>query len=461
MAAAATPGPAGAPPPGRVAAFIDGHPRTVEAILLAIYLSFAYQAYRGWKFGVVTERYDGSSSLPVSYFVALAYDAVAVHGEWVRHVFVVVAAIVNAAALFLWWRRSPYVFLGVGTVTSLVAWLFLVPQVGAMGSDLVMLWSGIFAVARWRSPRAGIWTGAVLTVLADGVQIFHLRHALDHVGEFGIPREAILSVSVAWVVFVTVTSAVVIFASAGFAYRYRQEAFWVDRAQYLAQERDQRARLAVAQERARIAREMHDVVSHSLTVMVSLTAGAARAVDDRPERAKAVLRQAAETGRQAVADMRRMLGVLREEDPAASGASGAAALAPQPGEADLWRLAETFQAAGLPVRLTITGRPPDDPVLALTIYRVIQEGLTNALRYADGPGRVDVTVGRSGDRLEVTVDDDGAGGRRPSLGAGQGLVGLRERVALFDGTLEAGPRPDGGWRLRATLTVGDGRGIPA
>jgi signal transduction histidine kinase len=446
---AASPAAAAPPPPGRVAAFLDGHPHTVEVCLLALYLLFAYQAYDGWKFGVVMERYAGTSNVPLSYLVDLAYDPVAVHGEWIRHAFVVAVGVVNAAALLLWWRRRPYAFLAIGFATSVVAWLVIVPQVGAMGSDLVVIWSGIFAVARWRGPRAGAWTGAVLTVLTVGVQIFLLRHALDHVGDYGLPREGIVAVSVAWIVFITGLSAVVILASAGFAHRYRQEAFWVDRAQYLAQERDQRARLAVAQERARIAREMHDIVSHSLTVMVSLTAGAARAVEEQPERAKAVLQQAAETGRQAVADMRRMLGVLREDDPAA----GPAALAPQPGESDLWRLAETFQTAGLPVRLRIAGRPPDDPVLALTVYRVVQEGLTNALRYAGSPSRVDVTVSRTGQRIEITVEDDGSSRGRPPVGAGQGLVGLRERVALFDGTLEAGPRPDGGWRTRATLNV--------
>jgi signal transduction histidine kinase len=142
--------------------------------------------------------------------------------------------------------------------------------------------------------------------------------------------------------------------------------------------------------------------------------------------------------------MRRLLGVLRDGDTGAE-------REPQPGVAELADLIETFRAAGLPVRITVSGMPPEDAGQQLTIFRVVQEGLTNALRYAASATAVRVVIVSQPAQVIVTVDDDAALHGAPGQGSGRGLVGLRERVALYGGTLEAGPRPGGGWRVRASF----------
>ncbi|MDQ4491759.1 sensor histidine kinase [Sinomonas sp. ASV486] len=207
-----------------------------------------------------------------------------------------------------------------------------------------------------------------------------------------------------------------------------------------------RAELASVQERNRIAREMHDVVAHSLTVMVTLSDGAAKVAPKDVERAQEVLGELSRTGRTALADMRRVLGVLRE-NPGTS-------LAPTPGMESLHALVAGFRTAGLPAVLTLTGAPPPpDPAFQLAIYRIVQESLTNALRYGRSVGRVDVTVEREGSRVRIRVENDGGAhdGAEPRLGTGGGLAGMRERAALYGGKLHAGPRPGGGWVVETEL----------
>jgi signal transduction histidine kinase len=208
------------------------------------------------------------------------------------------------------------------------------------------------------------------------------------------------------------------------------------------------ARLASASERTRIARDMHDVVAHSLSVMIALSDGAAVVVRKDPGRAGEVLDQLSATGRTALADMRRVLGVLREDN------GSAAPLEPVQGAAQLAGLVEGFRTAGLPLRLTVTGPElPEDANFRLTVYRIIQESLTNALRYARGMSRVEAAVTREGGRIQVRVADDGRGTvPAKSLGAGQGIAGMRERAALYNGTVDSGPGPHGeGWIVEATL----------
>ena len=233
----------------------------------------------------------------------------------------------------------------------------------------------------------------------------------------------------------------------------------IDRARQLARERDQQAEIAAAAERSRIAREMHDIVSHSLTVMITLADGSARVTEagaaeasgaGRPEpgaRPAETMRLVAETGRGALADMRRLLGVLRDGD------SDAASREPQPGVGDLGDLVATFRAAGLPVRITVSGSPPEDVGQQLTVFRVVQEGLTNALRYAASATAVRVVIVFRPDTVIVTIDDDAALHPAAGQGSGRGLIGLRERVSLYGGTLEAGPRRGGGWRVRAAFNA--------
>jgi signal transduction histidine kinase len=222
----------------------------------------------------------------------------------------------------------------------------------------------------------------------------------------------------------------------------------VDRARQLVRERDQQARLAAASERSRIAREMHDIVSHSLTVMVTLAEGSAAAAATSSASASTAMRQVAETGRQALSDMRRMLGVLHADDE-----SRDSGLQPQPGVGDLDELVAHSRAAGLPVTLTSAGEPPSDPAEQLTIYRIVQESLTNSLRHAGSPSIVSVDVEHTAEATHVRVADDGSGPAEVQE-PGHGLLGMRERVALYGGFLEAGPGEGGGWVVDATIPRG-------
>jgi signal transduction histidine kinase len=201
---------------------------------------------------------------------------------------------------------------------------------------------------------------------------------------------------------------------------------------------------AVAEERARIARELHDVIAHSVSVM-TVQAGAARMLlEEDPERAREPLLAVEETGRQALGEMRRLLGILRGDD-------GRAALAPQPSLARVESLAEQVRTAGLPVDLHVEGEPrPLPPGIDLAAYRVVQEALTNALKHA-GAARARVNVRYLAGSLELAVVNDG---RTPRNGAaGHGLVGMEERIALYGGEFDAGPRSDGGFAVRATLPL--------
>ncbi|MDT0165225.1 histidine kinase [Actinotalea sp. AC32] len=217
----------------------------------------------------------------------------------------------------------------------------------------------------------------------------------------------------------------------------------VDRANAIARDRDQQTQLARAAERTRIAREMHDVVAHSLSVMIALADGASAALDRAPDRSRTALGELSETGRSALADMRRILGVLQEPE---------APLEPQPGVVDVDALVERFRATGLPVRTTgLTTPLPDDAGMQLAVYRILQESLTNALRYAPGARAVDVAVRRTPRAVELEVTDTGA--TLPHTdpgGSGNGLIGMRERAAVYGGTVDAGPHGTG-WRVHAVL----------
>ncbi len=219
----------------------------------------------------------------------------------------------------------------------------------------------------------------------------------------------------------------------------------VERSAQLVAEGEQQARLAAVSERTRIAREMHDVVAHSLSVMIALADGARASVDRAPGSAVDALDQLSGTGRAALADMRRMLGVLRDEQPLYT---------PQPTDGDLGDLVQGYRVAGLPVRLTQAGQPlPDHAGLRLAVYRIVQESLTNALRHAPGAGMVEVRIAHHGDTVHITVTDDGGShvDAHPVSG-GRGVIGMRERAAVYGGTVEAGPYR-AGWRVRATLEV--------
>lgn len=220
--------------------------------------------------------------------------------------------------------------------------------------------------------------------------------------------------------------------------------------------REQQASRAVAEERNRIARELHDVVGHSVSVMTVQAAGVRR----RLREDQVVEREALETvegvGREAMAEMRRLVGVLREADGAAP------SLEPSPGLGQVDRLAEQFRSSGLPVSVTVTGDPRELPGgVDLTAYRLLQEGLTNSLRHARGASHAAMLIAYDPDAVRLEVVDDGRGARGPAAASGadvgddavggNGLVGMRERIAVYGGSLRAGPRPDGGFELVAVL----------
>lgn len=220
----------------------------------------------------------------------------------------------------------------------------------------------------------------------------------------------------------------------------------VERARRLEVERDQQARLAAAAERARIAREMHDIIGHNLSVITGLADGGSYAAARSPERAGQALTAIATTSRQALTELRRLLDVLGEEAPAPT-----AELTPQPTLTDLDALVEGVRTAGLKVDLTHHGTPlaPLPPGTQLALYRIAQEALTNTLKHAGPEATATVALTHAPDAVTLTVADTGRGGA-PAPG-GRGLTGMRERTSLYDGTLEAGPAPTGGWRVSARL----------
>jgi signal transduction histidine kinase len=219
-----------------------------------------------------------------------------------------------------------------------------------------------------------------------------------------------------------------------------------DRTERLEQERERELALATAGERSRIAREMHDVVAHNLSVMVALCDGAGYQVHDAPDRVVAALDQASRTGRQALAEMRQLLGVLREPPAGPS-------LAPQPGVRQIEDVVEQVRAAGIPVTYTLSGELNEAPPgMELAIYRIVQEALTNILKHG-GPGeRASVRLTCTEDKVEIEVSDTGTSAAAPGQG-GTGLRGMRERAAVYGGNLEAGAVPGGGWRVRTTLEL--------
>ncbi|MEU4401333.1 sensor histidine kinase [Micromonospora orduensis] len=234
-----------------------------------------------------------------------------------------------------------------------------------------------------------------------------------------------------------------------------------ERATTLEREREAESRAAVAEERTRIARELHDVVAHSMAVMIVQADGARFMLDRDPEQARNAVKVVADTGRQALEEMRRLVGVLRDAGP--TGAGGSAVPADPEHRrlalADLTDLLARFRDAGLSIRHTVTGDAPAlPPGLELTVYRVVQEALTNALKHAGVGAHVDLSLAYTADAVVVRTADDGRGRPvvSPAPSGGHGLLGMRERVTVYDGSLTAGPRTGGGWQLEARLPLPSG-----
>ncbi|GAA0991436.1 sensor histidine kinase [Acrocarpospora macrocephala] len=323
----------------------------------------------------------------------------------------------------VWRRRAPLAVFGVIAAAAFVQWLTGV-QLPADAALLVALYT-LGAHSTWRRM---LTAGAVLGI---GILMASARWAPE--GLF--PLTAVASVAMA--------AAAALMGTA-----------MADRRAYVAsleRDRDQRARLAVAEERAHMAREMHDIVTHNLSVMVALADSAIYVLPGSPDRAAAAVEQISGTGRQALAEMRRSLGVLRPGEPGAP-------RHPMPGVAQLPALVDRMRAAGLPTRLEVAGDPTPVPAAAqLTVYRLAQEALTNALKHTSPGTTAEVRVHISAEAVAVEVTDDGRAARAAVGSPGQGIIGMHERVAVFGGTLRAGPVSVGGWRVSARLDLDPGR----
>jgi signal transduction histidine kinase len=325
----------------------------------------------------------------------------------------------------LWRRRWPVAVFALIAVIAFAQWLV---DVKAFGDAALLV--ALYGVAASQPRRVALAAAAVVEL---GVLLATLRWAGDGVRSF----VALSGLATASYVLGTST---------------RTRRALVDslheRAERLERERDQQGQLAAAAERARIARELHDVVAHNVSVMIALSDGASYAVDEDPARAKSAMRTASRTGRQALGELRRLLGVLRDSD-------GDAQFAPQPGLAQLDELLQDVRSAGVPVSYEVTGRPstPLPPGLELAVFRIVQEALTNTLKHA-GPGaEAQVRLVHGHDVLEVEVLDTGKLLPPPGVDGSAGLRGMRERAAVYDGELNAGPAPDGGWRVHLVLPL--------
>jgi signal transduction histidine kinase len=328
-------------------------------------------------------------------------------------------------------RRFPMTVLAV-TMGATVAHAFFATgeSLNSTMGSLVAIYTVADQYDRRRSAIAAVISGLAIAVVI--------------VGKVGIPAglsgliQSELSVAILWVLGTWARE------------RRRYLGTVEERALHAEHEREERAQRAVAEERERIAREMHDVVTHHVSVIVIQAGAGLRALERRPEDARDALQAIDESGRRALADMRRMLGILGRPANAAEEVP-----APMPGLDRLGELLEQVRAAGLSVELAVVGEPRElDAGIELTAYRIIQEALTNSLKHARG-ARARVDVRYEPDALEVRVVDDGGRGEVGSAalgGQGHGLIGMRERVALFGGRFEAGPRDDG-FRIAARLPL--------
>ncbi|GAA2606077.1 sensor histidine kinase [Streptomyces lienomycini] len=346
-----------------------------------------------------------------------------------------VVALSLALSVPLLWRRShPRVALLVTLPAALVsAWSGAALQAALL--ELLL----VHHIAL-RRPLRDLWWVAALVTVPTCVAV--ARYG-DGAGSWNQQLGSqLLSLCVAALIGVTVRA------------RRDHTAVLEERARRLETERDQQVRLAAAAERARIAREMHDIIGHNLSVITGLADGGRYAAAKSPDRATQALDAISTTSRQALGELRRLLDVLRDDDP--DGTRAAPELAPQPALTDLDHLLEGVRKAGLPVRTTVQGDAALPEGRQLTLYRVIQEALTNTLKHAgpDATAHIDLSY-EAGGAVTLTVTDTGRGTPLPSpaLSGGRGVPGMRERTSLYGGTLEAGPRPapEQGWRVHLHL----------
>ncbi|WP_017793912.1 sensor histidine kinase [Leucobacter salsicius] len=432
-------------PPGIMRRFLADHPLAVDVFIVVWYII-------GSCFGILldgamasSEAFIDAQGAPGAIEAASDFFALPVYLQWPWWPFAALRILIIAAAL-LYRRRYPLAGL---VVVSLASFGEHGVQSLATGVALCFM---IYAVPVYRSVAAG-WIGFAIAYVVGLLQmILPLGLAPAAAFEASVAGTAAdVSVNRQEFIVIAIISGLwyvaILMLGINLGNRRRYLAAVIDRAHQLVLERDQQAKLAVAEERERISREMHDIVAHSLSVMIALSEGAARAAANAPEAAANAMRKSAETGRNALAETRRLLGALSDGD---------VELAPQPSLTDLPELAQGFRDAGLQVGLRIEGQPSGDRGQELAVYRAVQEALTNTLRYAGQGSRVEVTVRSEPEQTCVSVRDYGSiAGSIPAqtgLGAGKGLAGMSERARMLGGTAHSGPAEDGpGWQLRVTL----------
>ncbi len=373
---------------------------------------------------------------------------ISLYGTWVRQP-ALVAVIVALALPIVFRRQYPAAaFAAAVAVGAVQVAVFRFPTTADV-SVLILLYS--LAVSR---PRRTSAPALAICVLGAAVATVRWRVAGD-----GTFWQVLLAMGL-----VSTPALLTWLAADSVRWRRGYYAALEEKAQRLERERDALAQVAAAAERARIARELHDIVAHHVSVMVVQADGAAFALETSPDKTREALGAISGTGRQALAEMRRLLGMLRS--PAAG-----PELAPVPGTGQLSALLEQARAAGVPVSFSQEGTPAAGRAdgADLAVYRVVQEALTNVRRHG-GPGvSAAVTIRHAADGITVSVTDDGrgaaaslpgagadrteAGGGGGAGSAGHGLHGMRERVELYGGTVTAGPRPGGGYQVTATLPL--------
>ncbi|MEU9400700.1 sensor histidine kinase [Streptomyces sp. SID4985] len=336
-------------------------------------------------------------------------------------------------------RRLPEMMLLVVLATGVVQLILDVQPVAADFAMLVITYTVAATGARWAS-RLSLAGSLVAASLAQ------VRWPNEHTSGLG---------QVALAVFQTVPFALAWVLGDSMRTRRAYFAQLEERAARLEREREAQSKVAVAAERARIARELHDVVAHNVSVMVVQADGAAYVLDAAPDQAKKALETISSTGRQALAEMRRLLGVLRTGEHQESGE-----YVPQPDVGQIDDLVEQCRSAGLPVDFRIEGTPRPLPSgVELTAYRIVQEALTNTRKHGGPEAGASVRLVYFDDGLGLLVEDDGKGAPHELYeeggadGQGHGLIGMRERIGMVGGTLDAGPRPGGGFRISALLPL--------
>ncbi|RSN14134.1 two-component sensor histidine kinase [Nonomuraea sp. WAC 01424] len=337
-----------------------------------------------------------------------------------------VAGYIALSALLLLpllWRSRPLAAFAVVSLVSFGQWLAHVDPMPANLAVMVALWT----VA---SECAFRWALAAGLVAELGIFLALVNWS---VATFGMFFSGSIFVVTIWLAGLYANT------------RRRYLEGLEERAERAERERDQQARMAAAAERTRIARELHDVVAHNVSVMVVQADGAGFALDSDPEQARLAVRNISKTGRAALAEMRRMVGVLRESEDDDTDYT------PQPG---LGQLEELVRGAGVPTSLRIGGMPGELPEgQQLAVYRIVQEALTNALKHGGPDVRALVEIDYGGPELVVRVTDDGRGAAAPPSPDGHGLIGMRERVGMYGGAVSAGPRSGGGFEVLARLPM--------